>query len=49
MALRRGIAECKILIDRSEIVAVPAGHLAVCDRSDGMDVVVDGMLRRTAG
>ena len=26
-----------------------AGHLAVCGRIDGRDVVVDGMLWRTAG
>ena len=25
------------------------GHLAVCGRADGRDVVVDGMLWRTAG
>ena len=34
---------------RSEIVVDQAGHLAVCGRTDGRDVVVDGMLRRTAG
>ena len=33
---------------RSEIVVDPAGHLAVSERADGRDVVVDGMLRRTA-
>ena len=27
----------------------PAGHLVVCGRVDGRDVVEDGMLRRTAG
>ena len=34
---------------QSEIVVVPAGQLAVCGRADGRDVVVDGMLWRTAG
>ena len=33
---------------RSEIVVVPVGHLAFCGRADGRDVVVDGMLWRTA-
>ena len=33
---------------RSEIVVVPAGHLAICGRADGRDVVIDGMLWRTA-
>ena len=28
---------------------IPAGHLAVCGRADGKDVVADGKLRRTAG
>ena len=27
----------------------PISHLAVCGRADGRDVVVDGMLWRTAG
>ena len=27
---------------------VPAGHLAVCGRADGRDVVADGMLWRTS-
>ena len=34
---------------RSEIVVFPACHLAVSGRADGWDVVVDGMLWRTAG
>ena len=34
---------------RSDIVIVPASHLAVCGRADGRDLVVDGMLWRTAG
>ena len=34
---------------RSVIVVVPAGHLAVCGRADGRDVLVDGMLWQTAG
>ena len=40
----------EVLLDfgRSEIVVDPAGHLAVCCRADGRDVVVDGMLWRTA-
>ena len=37
------------LTGRSEMVVVPASHLAVCCRADGRDVVVDGMLWRTAG
>ena len=31
------------------IVDDPASHLAIYGRADGSDVVVDGMLRRTAG
>ena len=48
MAIRRGIAGCLAKTGRSVIVVDPAGHLAVCGRADGRDVVVDGMLRRTA-
>ena len=33
----------------NKIVVVLACHLAVCGRADGRDVVVDGMLWRTAG
>ena len=29
---------------RIEIAVVPAGHLVVCGRTDGRDVVPDGML-----
>ena len=46
MALRRCIAGC---IDGSQIVIVPAGHLAICGRADGRYFVVDGMLWRIAG
>ena len=49
MALWRGIAGCQVYTGQSEIVVSPAGHLAVCGRADGRDVVVDGMLWRTAG
>ena len=31
------------------IAVDPAGHLAVCGTADGRDIVVDGMLARTAG
>ena len=31
------------------VVIFPGGHLAVCGRAAGRDVVVDGMLWRTAG
>ena len=48
MALWRGIAACWVLTGRSEIAIVPTGHLAVCGGADGRDVVVHGMLRRTA-
>ena len=34
---------------RTEDIVVPAGHLVVGGRADGRDVVVDGMLWRTAG
>ena len=27
----------------------PGGYLAVCGRADGRDIVIDGMLWRTAG
>ena len=37
------------LTGRSEIAIVPVGLLEVCGRADGRDVVVDGMLWRTAG
>ena len=47
LALRRGIAGCYVQNGRSDIVVVPAGHLAVCGRADGMDVVVDRMKWRT--
>ena len=30
-------------------MVVPACYLAVCGRADGRDVMVDGMLKRTAG
>ena len=50
-----GVAEWlfgEILLDvrfkRLKIVVVPAGYLAVCGRADVRDVVVDGMLWRTA-
>ena len=33
---------------RSEIVVIPAYHLVFCGIADGRDVVVDGMLWRTA-
>ena len=49
MALWRGIAGCYVLAGQSEIVAVPIGHLAVCGSAYGRNVVVDGMLWRTAG
>ena len=49
MALRRGIAGCYVYTSRSEIVVILAGHLVVCGRADGRNVVVDGMLCRTAG
>ena len=48
LGLNRPIRDCR-RSGRSEIVVVPAGHLAVCGRADGKDVVVDGMLWRTAG
>ena len=37
------------MLSLSRIVVIPACHLAVCGRADGRDVVVDGMLWRTAG
>ena len=41
--------DCKSYTGRSEIVAVPVGHLAVCCRADNRDGAVDGKLWRTAG
>ena len=32
-----------------KIIVDSAGHLAVCGRADGWDVVIDGMLWQTAG
>ena len=49
MLLIAGIAEWlfgEVLLD---VRFKPAGHLAVCGRADGWDVVVDGMPWRTAG
>ena len=37
------------MLGRTEIVVIPAGHLAVCGRAGGTDVLVDGMKWRTAG
>ena len=41
---KRGITGFWVFAGRSEIVVVPASHLAVSGRADGRDVVVDGML-----
>ena len=43
------IAGCQVYTGRSEIVVDLTGHLAVCGRAVSRDVVVDGMLLRTAG
>ena len=48
VALRRGIAGCLVQTGREEINVDPAGHLAVCGRADGRNVVVDGMPWRTS-
>ena len=32
-----------------DVRSKPDDHLVVCGRGDGRDIVVDGMLRRTAG
>ena len=49
MAFLRGIAGCLAYAGRSDIVIIPAGHLALGGRANGRDVVADGMLWRTAG
>ena len=49
MAHRRGIAGSEAQTGLIDVVVVPAVHLAIRGRADGRDVVVDGMLWRTAG
>ena len=41
-------AEVFLDVGRSEIIVNPAGHLAVCGRTDGSDAVVYCMLWRIA-
>ena len=43
------LLDVRFKLAAKEIVVDPTGHLAVCGRADGRDVVVVGMLWRTAG